>query len=118
LEVILVGHVLIETYAKPKFLRVRLIVIKKSFSTNNIYVKTVHKEYSTQHELHPITSSRAVLLNVFSQFLSIRLQTFPQRRSQESQWRIMARVRMGVELQLPEAIRRLGVKLSAAGCWG
>jgi len=27
---------------------------------NNIYAKTVHKEYSTQHELHPITSARRV----------------------------------------------------------
>jgi len=25
---------------------------------NNIYAKTVHKEYSTPHELHPITSAR------------------------------------------------------------
>jgi len=37
-------------------LRVRLIVSKKSFS--NIYAKAVHKEYSTPHELHPITSAR------------------------------------------------------------
>jgi len=27
---------------------------------NNIYAKTVHKEYSTQHELHPITSARGI----------------------------------------------------------
>jgi len=25
---------------------------------NNIYEKTVHKEYSTPHELYPITSAR------------------------------------------------------------
>jgi len=25
---------------------------------NNIYAETVHKEYSTSHELHPITSAR------------------------------------------------------------
>jgi len=25
---------------------------------NNIYAKTVHKENSTTHELHPVTSSR------------------------------------------------------------
>jgi len=40
------------------FLRFRIIVIKKSFSMNNIYAKTVHKEYSTPHELHPIISAR------------------------------------------------------------
>jgi len=28
---------------------------------NNIYAKTVYKEYSTPHELHPITSVRGVL---------------------------------------------------------
>jgi len=38
-------------------LRVRRIVVKKSFSKNNIYAKTVHKEYSTPQELHPITSA-------------------------------------------------------------
>jgi len=37
-------------------LRVRLIVIKKTFSMYNIYAKTVHKEYFTPHEFHPITS--------------------------------------------------------------
>jgi len=26
---------------------------------NKIYAKTVHKEYNTPHELHPITSARA-----------------------------------------------------------
>jgi len=31
---------------------VRLIVIKNSFSMNNIYTKTVHKEYSTPHEYY------------------------------------------------------------------
>jgi len=41
-------------------LRARLIVIKKSFLMNNIYAKTVHKEYSTLHELHPITSAGGV----------------------------------------------------------
>jgi len=25
---------------------------------HNIYAKTVHKEYSTPHELHPITSAK------------------------------------------------------------
>jgi len=41
-------------------MRVRLIVIEKSFSINNIYAKSVRKEYSTSHKLHPITSARVV----------------------------------------------------------
>jgi len=51
LEAILVGH--IETYAYAKILGVRLIVIKKSFSINNIYAKAVHKRIQYPARITP-----------------------------------------------------------------
>jgi len=45
---------------------------------NSIYTKTVHKEYSTSHELHPITSARGVeaALKASQQGLGLRSGSF------------------------------------------
>jgi len=60
LEATLVGHILIEAHALAKLLRVDswFELTKKRFSNNNIYA--IQKEYSSSHELHPITSVRGV----------------------------------------------------------
>jgi len=59
LEAILIGHFLIDTYAKQSFCEFDSL-LSRSFSMNNIYAKTVHKEYGIPYELHPITSARGL----------------------------------------------------------
>jgi len=54
---------------------------------NNIYAKTVFKEYSTPHELHPITSTRGL----------------------EGGWKVLQRVRGGA----PEALAHFHLQKGA-----